>query len=229
MPIVSSPLATNFANTPIVRADQIGKMAGLVMIFPTVAALAAAVTAERSANLWGDGQIVGVLPEVKEGVWRTWKLVGQHARTVLLSPGVSAEVPADTNAVTFAAGAPAVGDGADGDLSVDWAGNAMYLKDVGAWALQSDAPAGAGGSGPIAHTGVVDFDEAAKDAVATALADGTHTGITVSYDPVTRAISLTGAAGGGVSTDAGNVLTLGADSLPYLPNEIDGGGASTVF
>jgi len=132
MPNVSNPLGTTQPYIPAVAPTQIGRFAGLAMIFPTVGDLNTAMAA--SSVVWADGQPIFVAPEFIGGsCWRVWLTGAGHARTVILRPGLTITLAGDDNAVLFAAGQPDDGTGSDGDVSVDWAGNTYYTKAAGTW------------------------------------------------------------------------------------------------
>lgn len=152
MPNISSPLGTSSASMPLVRPDQRNRLAGTLILFNTVADLNAAVALERTniANgvpMWATGQPLAVAREQEQGLYRVWNAAGQHARTLILRPGVSLILAADAGVVGFASGAPAAGAGADGDVSIDWAANQLHVKAAGAWVVSpvSPFPAGSGG------------------------------------------------------------------------------------
>lgn len=224
--IIPSPLGTPSRSVPLVASSELGKFAGLPMVFQTVAALVTAANSERQnvidgTPIWPDTQPVGVAAEVAVGVWRMWRTPLQHARTVVTGTGVTALLGAETNSVVVSSGVPSGATGNVGDIVINPSTNSYYTKTAAStWSAPSTL---SGASAPP-------FTAAdAKDATAAALAAGTHSGVTVVYDSVAKAISLSAAAGGGVSIDALNVLTVGTDNLPYLPNAIDGGGANTAF
>ena len=162
MPNLSSPLGTP-PGMPVVRTDQLGKAAGLSMTFGTMAALNAAVVADRADPLLLTGQPMAVATEAAWGVYRVWDAVAQHARTVALSPGLRLVLGTDDSAVLFGTGRPAAGTGANTDVYVDWGGNAYYTKAAGTWALTGklwaarayggSATVTQSGSGPTAVTG----------------------------------------------------------------------------
>jgi hypothetical protein len=166
MPNLSSSLGTNNDAIPAVNATQIGKFAGLHMVFPTLSALNLAVVTERgnitgSTSIWAAGQSMAVAAE-PTAVERSWFVGGSaaasHARTVLLPSGVSVVLAADTNTVLATTGVPAGGTGADGDIAIDVAANLYYLKAAGAWGASlamsaSDAPITITANTTLTHNG----------------------------------------------------------------------------
>lgn len=137
MTIIASPLATNQNAIPIVASSQIGKFPGLHMHFPSLAAFQAAVAVEQgnvaAGNaLWTDLQPMSVSGE-PVGMHRVWSVASSHARTVVFRAGLTTSLPSDSNVVLAAVGAPSSGTGNNGDISVDFAGNAVYTKTSGNW------------------------------------------------------------------------------------------------
>lgn len=148
MPNVSSSLGTTQRYIPAAAPSQIGRFAGLAMVFPTLAALNAAVADERlnitdTSAIWADGQEMAVANEAAFGVSRRWNATAQHARSVVLGAGTVVTLGADSNVVLAGAGAPGGGAGADGDVYVDTTAKAYHTKAAGAWSLTSSF----GGSG----------------------------------------------------------------------------------
>jgi hypothetical protein len=170
MPNVTSPLGTSQRYIPLVNSSEIGKAAGLHMHFATLANLLLAVgtvaplAGERgnitsSQATWQAGQPFSVATE-PAGVHRVWVIGASaalsHARTVVLPSGATVVLAGDTNTVFATTGVPGVGVGADGDLAVDVAGNARYIKGASAWggatAIFPGSSAGAGSVGLSAVT-----------------------------------------------------------------------------
>jgi hypothetical protein len=135
-------------------------------LYLTRAFFDAAVIAERariSANSFGiyqQGQKISVVGEAP--CYRTWFLAtgasdatnaaNSHARAVVVRPGLTVTLAADANVVFLAAGAPSVGTGANGDISVDYAGNVIYTKSGGTWSVTTSAIfSGAGGSTTVVN------------------------------------------------------------------------------
>ena len=154
MPNFQSALSTTQPYIPAIRRAHLGRYVGLMCVYESVTALNDAVVIERlnidaAAGLWIDGEVLVVANEFLAGrICRTWDVAGEHARTLQLRPGLEITLAGDTNAVLFAAGLPDNGTGSDGDVSVDWAGNAYYTKAAGAWSSTGDLyAAGGGGSG----------------------------------------------------------------------------------
>lgn len=233
MPNVSSPLGTTQPYIPAVSQSQIGRFAGLAMIFPSVADMLAAQTA--SSSVWQDGQVIFVAPEFIGGMCaRVWKVTPGHARTVLLRPGLEVVLAADTNTLLFGAGAPSNGSGADGDVYVDWAGNAYYTKAAGAWASTGPLyPAGGAGGLP---TPAVANGVAALNADATAV----RTSDTFTYqdasgdgDTVLRVTqnTLAGAADAVFAVtgdDTPNPWNASGVALLYAMQPVDGASSSGI-
>jgi hypothetical protein len=143
MPLVSSPLGTANPAIPLVNATELGKAAGLHQHYPTLAALNAAVVAERAnvtaaSAMWQEGQLFTVGAESAD-VFRAWSVAGNHARKVNVRPGLAVVLAADANTVLFGAGAPSAGTGSDGDISIDWTGGKIYTKGGGAWVVSQAA------------------------------------------------------------------------------------------
>lgn len=133
MPNLSSPLGATSSSMPLVSAAAIGQLAGVPIVFATMAALTAAITAERAniaglGAVWSDKQPVGVASEVASGVMRSWNSSAQHSRTAVLGVGVTAVLAGDSNQVLFGAGTPAAGTGLVGDVVVDGAAGVFYTK-----------------------------------------------------------------------------------------------------
>jgi len=132
---------------PIVRSDQRHRLVGTVIVFDSLAALNAAVAVERAniaaggSAFWPEGQPLIVAPEASLGLRRTWtRTGGGSARSFVIRPGLTVQLGADASAVL---GAPS--GGADGDLAVDFAANAFYIRVSGAWsAPQAIYPTGSG-------------------------------------------------------------------------------------
>jgi len=148
MPITSSPVATSNDQIPIIAASNLHKMAGVPKHFLTFADFTAAVAKERarvtaSAALWGDGEPITIGEEAETRASRSWSTDLNHARTVTIG-SFRTILPGDGNRVRAASGIPASGTGANGDLSVDWAGKAIYQKTSGSWAQTSSLATGGG-------------------------------------------------------------------------------------
>jgi hypothetical protein len=144
---------------------QIGRWAGLAMVFDSAVDLAGAVVAERTNitggnALWADGQVLAVAAEAAQGITRAWSSTGQHARTAVISAGVRLVLGADTSGMRFGAGLEADSSGANGDgyLATDlgW----LYLRTGGAWAPASAVDVSANYLMPP-PTGVASKDQAA--------------------------------------------------------------------
>lgn len=155
MPNVSSPLGTTQPYIPLLHPTQLGRAAGLIMCFPTIEALTAAVLVER-ANvaagnaIWAQGQPIVLVDEFFEGgVFRAWN--GDDARTVFLRSGFPVALPADTSILRSGVGAPDNGAGVEGDVYVDWSSNLYYFKGPTDWAeagpIYPDNSGGGGGGG----------------------------------------------------------------------------------
>jgi hypothetical protein len=71
-----------------------------------------------------------------------------------------------------------------------WMGTFTYYSSNDTWFLQSDG-GGTGGVGTVTAADVVDFAEAAQDAVATALTSGSHSDIDFVYDDANSRINAT--------------------------------------
>lgn len=161
MTIIASPLATNQPDIPIIASTQIGKFPGLRMHFPTATAFRAAVTAEQanvaaSNGLWSDHQPMSVSSEPADVV-RVWSTTSNNARSVIVRPGLTITLAGDANSVLAAAGIPSSGTGTDGDISIDFANDVIYIKSSGAWAkLLSGIFSGAGVKNKLAMPGAND-------------------------------------------------------------------------
>jgi len=166
MPNVSSSLGTSQDYIPAINPSQIGKMAGVHMVFSTLVALNLAVVAERgnitaTSPIYAAGQLFSIAAE-PAGVRRAWFIGGSaaasHARTVVLPSGFSIILAADANTVLSTTGVPAGGTGADGDIAIDVAANLYYLKAAGAWGASlpmtaSDAAVTITGNTTVTHNG----------------------------------------------------------------------------
>jgi hypothetical protein len=144
MPQFSDGVGTLAQHVPAVRAGNLQKFAGLHMLFADITALNAAVTAERanlanSLGMWPDGQTFALASE-PPGIMRRWDRTAQNSRTVILHPGLTIQLGADSNVVRSGAGVPGAGVGADGDVSVDMAAGSLYRKSGGTWGLFPSVP-----------------------------------------------------------------------------------------
>jgi hypothetical protein len=63
----------------------------------------------------------------------------------MLRNGLNVTLAGDVNSLLFEAGAPDAGTGIDGDVSIDWAGNAYYTKAAGAWSSTGSIYSAGGG------------------------------------------------------------------------------------
>lgn len=136
MPNIASPLGTSNTAIPLVNSTQVGRAAGLFMVFSDSTAFQNAVTDEKanvlaSSPIWADGQALMVASEGAR-TWRVWSVSLNHARTVVIGSNTIV-LGSDTNIVRNASGIPSGGTGANGDISIDWAGNVVYLKTAGTW------------------------------------------------------------------------------------------------
>ena len=147
---LASPIGTTQPYIPVVPAAQVGRYAGLAMHFPTVTdgtghsdgtgtGLYEAVLTEKanivaSSPIWADKQPFTVATE-PEHVRRVWSVASQHAREVVIRPGLSVTLAGDTNTVLTTTGAPSSGTGTNGDIAIDFAGNVVYLKTSGTWSV----------------------------------------------------------------------------------------------
>lgn len=174
MPNVSSPLGTNQRYIPAVAPSQIARYAGLHMHFVDMAALNTAVADERlnitdTSPIWANGQPISVATE-PTAVIRNWDASAQHARKVTIRPGLVVTLAADANTVREGAGAPGAGVGANGDISIDWAGNAYYTKAGGTWSSTGSIYSGGGSTTMAGLTDVETYDLVANnDSVAQAI------------------------------------------------------------
>lgn len=172
MTIIASPLATGQGSIPITASTQLGKFPGLRMHFPTLAAFQTAVTVEQtnvagSNALWADQQPMSVASEPTD-VYRVWSVSGNHARGVIVRPGLLVVLAGDTNTVLTTSGAPNNGTGSNGDIAIDYVGNVVYAKSGGAWAssVAQIYPA------PIVTSGT-------KTSLTVPSSDGDYSGVTV--------------------------------------------------
>lgn len=246
MPNVASSLGSTQRYIPVVSQSQIGRYAGLFMHFPTISALNAAIAEEalnigEASAIWTDNQPISVATEAVAGVHRVWKTGLGHARTVVLAPGKTAVLAANTNTVLSTSGAPAGGTGADGDIAIDPATGLFYTKAAGSWA-QTDSTgvlssadknklngiaAGATANATDAqlrdrstHTGtqlaatISDLSEAVDDRVGALLVAGTN--VTLNYNDAGNTLTINAAGGGGATnlttTAAPTQVTVNSDT-----------------
>lgn len=151
--------------------------------------------------------------EFDGGVFRVWNSSAQHARKAVLRPGLSVILAADTNTVLFLAGVPSGATGANGDVSVDWSGNAYYTKASGTWTKTGDLYAAAGGGGAVSsvagRTGAVTL-------TAADLTDSTAAGRSVltAADAAAQRTAIGAAAAAAVGTASGIASLDSAGKLP---------------
>lgn len=136
---IASPLSTAQPTIPLSSPTQLGKFPGLRMHFGSISAFQSAVTVEQSnvaaSNpLWADMQPMSASSEPPD-VYRLWSASNNHARMVMIRPGLTVTLGADTNVVLAATGIPSSGTGNNGDISIDFTGpGVVYQKTSGAWA-----------------------------------------------------------------------------------------------
>ena len=224
MPTIASPLSTSQSYIPAVNATEVGKFAGLQMHFPTFAAFAAAVTTEKAnvaatSPIWADQQPMTVASE-PIGVIRTWSVALNHARTAQIRSGLMVVLAADSNTVLQVSGAPSAGTGANGDISVDWSGNTVYLKSAGAWAVSvaSIFAAGVAGAAPApvelpTATALTSSVHGNRDLIGTSATTRAHTIAATGFTPGDEIRGYNDAAGTMTFTGAGFTIT-GSALLP---------------
>lgn len=161
--IVVDSIGTPQSFIPVVAAAEAPKLGAVSQTFASVAALKAAADIERANigigfQIWTAGQQLGVADEVAQGVVRVWDAAAEHSRTAIIRPGLAVTLATDDNVILFGAVPPAVGQGVNGDVFVDWTGGSYYTKGAGAWTLTGVVyAAGSGGavSSVAGRTGAV--------------------------------------------------------------------------
>lgn len=133
---IASSLGTLSDTIPAVNKTEIWKFSGLHMHFETLLDLASAVAKERQnivqgTPLWFQGQIFTVSGE-PPGIHRVWSPSLQHARTVVIRPGLNHVLLTDSNLVSLTTGVPTTG-GINGDIAIDWVANQVYAKSTVSW------------------------------------------------------------------------------------------------
>lgn len=137
MPNVSSPLGTTQPYIPAVAPSQIGRFAGLAMVFPDLTTLNAAVAQElanvaATTPLWPTGQMLLLAPEFYAGgFYRVWN--GTHARTVFVRHGYWLELADDTRTLTTGWSNPEPTAGAEGDYYLEGYSGTLWYRDAEAW------------------------------------------------------------------------------------------------
>ena len=124
MPNLSSPIATP-AGMPVVNRGSVSRTAGFKCL--TRAEFDQAMIDERADPLWVDGERLAIASESDSRAVRIWRTGLNHARTVEVE-SLQFVLDADDDKVLFAAGQPAGGTGAVGDVSVDLVGRMVYKK-----------------------------------------------------------------------------------------------------
>lgn len=195
MPNVTSGLGTSNDQIPLLNKTEIWKASGLHMHFETLAELNAGVTKEvanivATSAIWFNGQPISVASE-PVGVHRVWSTSLQHACTVVIRPGLTLVLAANSNTVLAAAGVPSGGTGANGDISIDWAGNRVYRKNAGAWTSVVDPIFAGGVAGTTFSATVINQTDTLANLLALA---GNQGQIAVPTDS-TGVVRFTGVAG----------------------------------
>lgn len=134
MPQLTSPVSTP-AGMAGVNQAHVGKMAGMRLHFPTFAAFTAAITPGATgfaSDLWADGQQMTIADEADTGAVRVWRASLAHARTIRAG-SATILLATDTNRVLATVGLPANGTGNTGDVAIDSAAAAYYVKAVVGW------------------------------------------------------------------------------------------------
>jgi hypothetical protein len=165
MPIVANPVSTSQPYIPGVQAAQLGRFPGFALVFADLSALNLAVTAERgnitdSSALWANGQPLATAQEAAQGIWRTWLVSGQHARTAVLRAGLTSVLPTDSSVVLFGASDPSGGTGVDGDVYINTTAGVLWKKAAGAWAVLAALGGGGAVSSVAGRTGAVTLTKA---------------------------------------------------------------------
>ncbi len=150
---------------PILAAANAGKLGGVRLVFPTLAALNAAITKERAniamgANLaiWAPGTIIDVAGEPGHRVWtqNTGTPANSHARTFQFPNGKQLTLAADGNTVQRTTGAPSGAGTTSGDRRIDLETGLLYTWtaswDAGVQYLSAVSPVGSSPTAPVQVT-----------------------------------------------------------------------------
>lgn len=142
---VSSKLSVAGTDDPVVQSNFIPRLAGAFLQVSRTD-FNTAITAERTrivnntVGIYATGQRIEILGEVGYRVWTVGASAAlSNANKVVIRPGLELTLAGDSNTVTARVGNPGSGIGANGDVSVDWAGNAIYTKSGGSWAITTPA------------------------------------------------------------------------------------------
>lgn len=174
MTAISTRLSIAQPNDPVVHPAWVRRLAGASLLLPrTEFDLGVSEDRARIASggitngIYPDGQILHVVGEpaprrwvVGTGVDNAAIAAASDARTVVLRPGLTVRTGSDGASVLSATGAPLSGTGSDGDVAVDYPGNAYYVKTTGSWGVGTAIYAGAaaGGSTVVGFSTVIPLD-----------------------------------------------------------------------
>lgn len=182
MATTASALGTTQPYIPLNAASQLGRLIGVAKVFATLAALNLAVDAERTnvtntSGIWGDNEPLGTMSEWANGFVRAWSNTGQHARTVVLAPGVKLVLPSDASNMLAGTAAPTGATGVDGDGFYNSTTTSYYTRAGGVWTLVgtvSPATAAASAKPPVSlpYSATVSINSDTADSVTVAAATG---------------------------------------------------------